>query len=277
MSSNTLSENNQPDWGRIAEKFDLWLPQIAPVGEALLAALNAQAGDTILDVASGTGEPALTLARRMGNTLKITGTDAAEPMVKVAQRKVAQENLPHIEFKPMAAEKLLFDDSAFDKIMCRFGVMLFEDSLQGLREMHRVLKPGGRFSIAVWSTPETMPTMYWAYQVFKDRVPPEKYPPLAKVTSLGAPGALDKILRQAGFTHFTIHAHTFNYRFPSFNDYWDIVEQSDIMKMQFDALAEGERDKIREDVAALAHAFTSSEGLIIPHQFLLAEGSKQKT
>lgn len=276
MSSNTLSENNQPDWGCIAEKFDLWLPQIAPVGEALLAALNAQAGDIILDVASGTGEPALTLARHMGNTLKITGTDAAEPMVKVAQKKAAQENLPYIQFQHMAAEKLLFDDSAFDKIMCRFGVMLFEDSLQGLREMHRVLKPGGRFSIAVWSTPQTMPTMYWAYQVFKDRVPPDKHPPLAKVTSLGAPGALDTILRQAGFTDFTIHAHTFNYRFPSFNDYWDIVEQSDIMKMQYDALAERERDKIREDVAKLAHAFTSSEGLIIPHEFLLAAGNKQK-
>lgn len=268
------AKNNQPDWGRIAEKFDLWLPQLAPVGEELLEALAAQEGDVILDIASGTGEPALTLARRMGDTVRITGTDAAEPMVQVAQKKAAQENLPHIRFQCMAAESLTFDGNTFDKVMCRFGVMLFEDSLQGLRQMHRVLKPAGRFSIAVWSTPETMLTLCWAYEVFKDRVPPEKYPPLVKVTSLGTPGVLDDLLRQAGFTRFTIRTHTFHYRFPSFDAYWNVVEQSDILKMQYDALAEDERHAIRENIAALARDFMRPEGLVIPHEFLLARGEK---
>ena len=139
--------NNQPDWGRIAEKFDLWLPHIAPVGDALLEALNVQPGDTVLDVASGTGEPALTLARRMGNTVKIIGTDAAEAMVNVAQKKATNEKLSHIQFQHMTAEKLAFPDGVFDKVLCRFGVMLFEDSLQGLKQMQRVLKPGGRVAI----------------------------------------------------------------------------------------------------------------------------------
>ncbi|MFZ5594086.1 MAG: class I SAM-dependent methyltransferase [Pseudomonadota bacterium] len=268
------AKNNQPDWGLIAEKFDLWLPQLAPVGEALLKALDAQMGDAVLDVASGTGEPALTLARRMGDTVRITGTDAAEPMVRVAQRKVEQENLPHIHFHCMAAESLTFNDNAFDKVMCRFGVMLFEDSLQGLRQIHRVLKPAGRFSIVVWSTPETMPTLCWAYQVFKNRVPSEKYPPLAKVTSLGLPGVLEDLLRQAGFTNFAIRAHTFHYRFPSFDAYWNVVEQSDILKMQYDALAEKERGAIRQEIAALASGFMKPEGLVIPHEFLLATGMK---
>ncbi len=59
-----MAAQNQPDWDNLAEKFDLWLPHIAPVGEALLASLVVNPGDKILDVASGTGEPALTLARR---------------------------------------------------------------------------------------------------------------------------------------------------------------------------------------------------------------------
>jgi ubiquinone/menaquinone biosynthesis C-methylase UbiE len=87
-------EDNQPDWDKIAEKFDIWLPQIAPVGTALLEKLAARAGDTILDMGSGTGEPALTLARTMGARVQITGIDAAEGMVNVAQKKVDTERLP---------------------------------------------------------------------------------------------------------------------------------------------------------------------------------------
>ncbi len=263
---------NQPDWGRIAEKFDLWLPHIAPVGEALLDALNAQPGDTILDVASGTGEPALTLARRMGNTVKIIGTDAAQAMVDVAQKKAVLENLSHIKFQYMAAEKLNFRDASFDKILCRFGVMLFEDSLQGLKQMQRVLKPGGRFAIAVWSTPDTMPTLRWAYQVFTNRIPADKYPPLPKVTSLGLPGVLDNMLLQAGFRDFTITPITFSYQFPSFDDYWNVVEQSDILQMQYDVLPENQRGIIRAEIAALAQLYVSEKGLVVPHEFLLATG-----
>ncbi len=266
--------NNQPDWEHIAEKFDLWLPHIAPVGDALLEALNAQPGDTVLDVASGTGEPALTLARRMGDKIKIIGTDAAEAMVNVAQKKATREKLSRIQFQHMTAEKLAFPDSAFDKVLCRFGVMLFEDSLQGLKQMQRVLKPGGRFALAVWSTPETMPTLRWAYQVFQGRIPADKYPPLPKVTSLGLSGVLDNMLGQAGFCDYTIRPVTFHYRFPSFDDYWNVVEQSDILKMQYDVLPENQRSIIRAEIAALAHAFIGKDGLVVPHEFLLATGTK---
>ena len=67
---------NQPDWASIAEKFDLWIPHIAPVGETLLDALQAKAGDRIIDLGSGTGEPALTLARCMQGKVDITGIDS---------------------------------------------------------------------------------------------------------------------------------------------------------------------------------------------------------
>ncbi|MDO8597311.1 MAG: methyltransferase domain-containing protein, partial [Sulfuricaulis sp.] len=90
------TKNNQPDWDKIAEKFDVWLPHIAPVGEELLAALEAKPGDRIIDLASGTGEPALTLARRMKGHANILGIDAADGMVRVAQAKVTKERLPGI-------------------------------------------------------------------------------------------------------------------------------------------------------------------------------------
>jgi ubiquinone/menaquinone biosynthesis C-methylase UbiE len=268
------AQDNQPDWDTIAEKFEIWIPHLAPVGEKLLQALDAQPGDIVLDVASGTGEPALTLARRMGSSLTLVGTDAAEGMVKVAQKKAQQENLPHVHFECMPAEKLTFEDDMFDRVLSRFGVMLFENPLQGLKEMRRVMKPDGRFALAVWSMPEAMPTMYWSYQAFKDKIPEEFHPPVARVTSLGAPGALENALQAAGFTEFSVETHSFDYEFPTFDAFWDAVEASDIMKMQFDALPEEQHRQIRDEVALFAETFVGENGLAIPHKYLLATGQK---
>ncbi len=268
------NSDNQPDWAAIAEKFDLWLPQIAPVGEALLEGLAARPGDRIIDLGSGTGEPALTLARRMQGQVDITGVDAAGPMVDVAQRKVKDEGLAGIRFMHMPAEQLDFADNSFDRAMSRFGVMLFNDPLQGLKETHRVLKPGGHFSIAVWSTPETMPTLLWSYQAFSKRIAEDAAPPLHKVTSLGRPGVLDEMLAEAGFREVDIVPHTFHYQFDSFDAYWDIVEASDILKQQYDALPKDQHAAIREEIAVLANVHMSDNGLVIPHEFLLATGVK---
>ena len=268
------AKDNQPDWDKIAEKFDIWLPQLAPVGTDLLDALDTQNGDKILDLASGTGEPVLTLARDMKGKVEIIGVDAAEGMVKVANKKVASENLTGIEFKTMSAEKLTYADNSFDKVLCRFGIMLFEDPLQGLKEIRRVLKPGGRFAFAVWSTPETMLTLQWSHEVFKHRIDEEFHPPLAKVTSLGPPGVMDNLLKEAGYDQFSIEAITFHYELESFDAYWDAIESSDILKMQYDALPDDQRNTIRDEVGQFARDFIVDGMLRIPHEYLLVYGNK---
>ena len=266
-------QNNQPNWDEIAEKFDLWLPQIAPVGEALIEALAAAPGDKILDLASGTGEPALTLAKRSPHT-EIIGIDAAPAMVAVAQKKATAEQLKNIRFHTMAAENLDFGDESFDRILCRFGVMLFEDPLKGVKEIQRVLKPGGHFAFAVWSTAETMTTLRWASQAFKDRILEEDQPPAAKVSSLGAPGAIESLLEKSGLNQYQVQAKRFDYQFQSFDDYWNKVEASDIMKQQFDALPDHQSEQVRNEIARFAHDFQTENGLIIPHEYLLVTGFK---
>ncbi|HHM04249.1 MAG TPA: class I SAM-dependent methyltransferase [Gammaproteobacteria bacterium] len=268
------ASSNQPDWDLIAEKFDLWLPHIAPVGEGLLTALKARAGDQILDVASGTGEPALTLARRFEGRLNIVGIDAAEAMARVAQNKVEQEGLKNVRFQCMAAEHMDFPDEHFDRVLCRFGVMLFDEPLQGLKEMHRVLKRGGTFALAVWGEPETMPTLHWTFEVLKNRLPEDLHPPLAKVTSLGGEGVLAGLLKEAGFVDFSVTRSRFEYQFPDFDAYWDVVEASDIMKNQFDALSAAERDAVRDEVGAFARHCVQDGQLRIPHEYLLAAGRR---
>lgn len=266
--------DNQPDWDSIAEKFDLWLPNLAPVGQDLIAALHTRENNTVLDMASGTGEPALTLARREIDGVVITGIDSAAGMVRAAQNKVDRLGLDNIHFEIMAAEQLSFADSSFDRILCRFGVMLFDDPQKGLREMFRVLKPGGRFALAVWGTPETMPTLHWSYQVFANRIPEEHYPPLTKVTSLGGPDVLDELLYKAGFSEFSTERKSFNYEFENFDAYWDTVEQSDILKQQYDALTGCDKSTIRNEVGEFAREFVVDGKLVVPHEYILASGTK---
>src|SRR3972149_8575970 len=96
---------------------------ISPVGEVLLAALDAKPGERILDLASGTGEPALTLARRLKGHANILGIDTADGMVRGAQARGVDERPPGISIQCMPVEQLAFNDNRFDRGLCRFGVM----------------------------------------------------------------------------------------------------------------------------------------------------------
>ena len=265
---------NQPDWGQMAEKFDLWLPQIEPVGNAMLNALAARAGDSILDVASGTGEPALTLARRLKGDAEIIGVDAAQGMVDAAMAKVEREAIQGIHFESMPAENLKFDEKTFHKVMCRFGVMLFDNPAKGLREMQRVLKVGGRMVIAVWSAPEKMPTLRWSYEIFKDRLPPDNQPPLEAATSLGDPELLEKMVTDAGFHGVSVMSKRFDYQFETFDDYWDLLDASEILKRQLDALPNVDKTQLKNEVWQFAEEFMCADGLVIPHEYLIASGVK---
>lgn len=265
-------DDNQPDWGALAEKFDLWAPHIAPVGDALLAALDAQPGEQILDLASGTGEPALTLAKRQP-LVKIIGTDAADGMVQVAERKAREQQLDNLVFQAMPAEALSFPDNHFDRLSCRFGVMLFTDPEVGLQQMYRVLKPGGCCALAVWDTLEGMTGVHWTQQVFKDRIPESEQPAADKIVSMSN-GVLEALLEKVGFSGIESQVNRFEYRFPDFDAYWQNCVDSAIMKQQLDALKAGQLDDVRAAFAALARPFEGEKGLVIPHEYRLVVAIK---
>jgi len=269
-----MSKNRfQPDWHAIAEKFDIWLPFIEPAGAAMISALHAKPGQRVLDVASGTGEPALTLAQQ-NKHLEVIGSDAAPGMVAVANGKVKTLGLSNVHFEIMPGDKLNFDDAAFDHVMCRFGIMFFEDPLKGLKEMRRVLKPGGHFAFAVWHTEETMHMMRWSYEAFKGKLPAPQLPPLEIITRLGKPGYFESLLQQAGFSNIVVEQKSLNYRFESFEHYWKMVKYSEILKAQLDALPKKDHQLIKNEIAAMTEMFMTDSGLHVPHDYLLATGNQ---
>src|SRR5258708_33681538 len=137
------------------------------VTDALVELAAVHPGMRILDLASGTGEPALTLSPLVGEQGEIVGTDVnAQPLEIAAQRATAQ-GIRNVAFQVSDAHVLPFPDAAFDRVTCRFGVMYFRDVVQALREARRVLKPGGRIALVAWGRLEQPYFHAMAGTVFK--------------------------------------------------------------------------------------------------------------
>jgi len=115
-------------------------------------AARIQPGQTVLDVACGTGVLARTVAKRVGPSGSVVGVDPNEGMLAVARRKA-----PTIEWREGRAEILPFEANSFDTVVSQFGLMFFEDRRQAILEMMRVLRHGGRLVVAVWDSIENTP------------------------------------------------------------------------------------------------------------------------
>lgn len=132
---------------------DLMMAFLKPMGDEIIHLIQPKGNDIILDIASGTGEPALTIASKLTGG-KVIMTDIAEEMLIIAREHAVKRGIKNIETMVCDVCELPFDDNTFDAISCRFGFMFFPDMLLAAKEMTRVLKPGGKLATAVWNVPE---------------------------------------------------------------------------------------------------------------------------
>ena len=139
-----------------------WKAKSAVMGSAVTQALvdyaGPQPGMRILDLASGTGEPGISLAQRCAPEGTVTAVDLSAELLELAAERALKKNLPNFSIQQADAHALPFPDRSFDLATCRFGVMFFGDVKQALAEVQRVLKPGARACFVVWGSFEQP---YW--------------------------------------------------------------------------------------------------------------------
>jgi len=157
-------------------------------------------GQHVLDIAAGAGEPALSAAERVGPQGYVLATDLSENIIGFAQQIADDRRLANFETRVMDGEKLELSDGSFDVVLCRFGLMYMPDRQRALTEWRRVLKPGGRAVVAVFSTPDK--NNWGAIPIGVIRKRAQLPPPLSGQPgpfSLGEEGVLEGVFRQAGF------------------------------------------------------------------------------
>lgn len=163
--------------------------QTAAMKEAIIAAAQIAPGLRVLDIASGTGEPAVAIATAVGPTGHVTATDLGPGMLTVAEEEARANGLTNLTFRQADAHVLPFPDQSFDRVTCRFGAMYFADSPMAFREIHRVLTPGGRAAFVAWGMLDANPFMLSTIGPFFKRIaPPPGAPTPFKFAQSGGGG-----------------------------------------------------------------------------------------
>ncbi len=138
-------------WDLAADDYEaLWNAQLSPARTAMLELASLAPGEQVLDVACGTGLVTLPAARAVAPAGEAFGIDVSGRMVEAARRRADEQEIPNARFTRMDGEALPIPVSSFDVALCALGLMYMPDPRQAVREMMRVVRPGGRIVLAVW-------------------------------------------------------------------------------------------------------------------------------
>ncbi len=262
VSADELRQQQKDQWSAAAggwERQDPWFDrQSRALTEWFGDAIGATPGYRVLDLACGAGQPALTVATRVLPGGTVVATDISPDMLAVTERKARARGLDNVELCEMGAEQLGFPDGSFDAVTCRFGLMFCPDPARAAAEIHRVLRPGGRFAVAVWDEPTRNPfftTIARPLATFIAMPPPD--PTLPGVFRLAAPGLLEGTLRAGGFTDVTVESRPMTMEYASFDEYWTV--QTDLAAPLRAAIAKMGADELEPLKAAIREA-------LAPHQ-----------
>jgi ubiquinone/menaquinone biosynthesis C-methylase UbiE len=215
-------------WAEVAPGWEArreWLmAATAPVNDWLADHARPRPGDTVLEIAAGTGDLGFRLAERVGPEGRLICSDFAPEMLDVARRNGQERGLDNVDYRVLDAERLELQDDSVDALVCRWGLMLMADPASALRECRRVLRAGGPLCFAVWRTPDQNP---WASipaitLVQRGHLPPPE-PGAPGMFAMGDGEQTLAMVRSAGFADPQLEEIAFSFRYSSFDDLWDSI------------------------------------------------------
>ncbi len=216
-------------WAGLSASWEKWdaiiIDQLGPVGTAIVERLGVADGRRYLDIASGTGEPGLTIAK-LAPKAQVVLTDIAPEMLEVAARRARAQHITNIETKVCSADDLPFDDATFAGVSVRFGYMFFPDLAKATAELVRVLERGGRLCSSVWVKPEDNPWTSIAMQAIATEVAlPPTDPDRPNMFRCAGTGQISALYEAAGLSDVAEWDVDIELVTESPEQYWEMISE----------------------------------------------------
>jgi ubiquinone/menaquinone biosynthesis C-methylase UbiE len=266
--------SQQEQWqisGNAPESYERYLvPALfTPWATDLVARMALQPGERVLDVACGTGSVARFAAQRVSPGGTVTGLDLNPGMIAMA-RTLPPPTDVQMEWREGSAVELPFANAAFHVVLCQQGLQFFPDRLAALRELHRVLVPGGRLALGVWRPLQHNPYLAALGNALERHVSAEAAAGMRAVCALGDAETLRALLVQAGFRDVRIHIAILVMRFPSVEAFIPGQFAATPFAGAVAALDAAARTALLEDVRLALRSYTDDEGVAVPNEAHIA-------
>ncbi|MFI7061138.1 class I SAM-dependent methyltransferase [Kribbella sp. NPDC050124] len=274
-------QTTRAQWEDAAEAWHRWGPTIEDwLGDATSAMLHAagvDAGARVLDVAAGAGGQTLAAARLAGPTGRVLATDISPAILGYADRQAAEAGLETVETLEADGEDLSgLDEGSFDAAISRVGLIYFPDQQAALRGIHRALRPGGKFSAVVYSTPDRNGFFSIPVGIIRRRAElPPPAPGQPGPFSLGSPGVAEQTFSTAGFQDITVDVVPSPVRVPTAADCVRFERESfGALHQMLSGLDESGRAAAWQEITDQLAQFEGPDGFAGPCEMLVVTGTR---
>ena len=265
MDLDTYREESLQSWAHVAPGWEVrreWLmEETGVVNDWIIDKADPKPGQTVLEIAAGTGDLGFRVADRVSEEGRVITTDFAPEMLDVARRQGEARGLTNVEFRVLDAERMDLDDDTVDAVVCRWGYMLMADPAAAFNETRRVLRDGGRLAFAVWGTPDRNP---WAAVpamtlVQRGHAPPPE-PGAPGIFALGEAARISELVTSAGFGEPQREEIAFDFHYADFDDLWDSLVRLSPFGRVIEELSADEREATREAVRENMAPYRNEDG-----------------
>ena len=268
-SAGEIRNDQRAKWAELSAGWEKWdsviVEQLGPVSAAMIECLDIAEDHQHLDVAAGTGEPGLSIAR-LSPKGRVVLTDLVPEMLDIAARRAAAQGIDNVETQVCSADDLPFDDNTFDGVSVRFGYMFFPDLAEATTEFARVLKSGGRLCSSVWVEPEANPWTSIAMQaIASEVVVPLSDPNGPSMFRCAAPGYVSGLYEGAGLRDVAEWDVDVELVTESPEQYWEMIsEHVSLAVAALQQVGNSALERIRATAIAKASVFERDGVVRVP-------------
>jgi ubiquinone/menaquinone biosynthesis C-methylase UbiE len=266
---NEIRDAQRAAWAGLSAGWEKWdsviMDQLGPVSAAMIGRLDIADDQQHLDIAAGTGEPGLTIAR-LAPRGHVVLTDLSAEMLDVATRRARAQGITNVETSVCSADDLPFGDAMFDSVSVRFGYMFFPDLAAATAKFARVLRPGGRLCSSVWVKPEDNPWTTIAMEaIAAEAVLAAPDPDGPNMFRCAAPRYVSALYEAAGLRDVAEWDVDVELVTESPAQYWEMIsEHVSLAVAALMRVDEPARERIAKDVIAKAGTYEKGGKVRIP-------------